>query len=84
MIAVIHLFAGARELVGMASVTIAVRDGATVADLRRALMQQHPDLTPLLDRSRIAVDQEFAADTAVVPDGAEIALIPPVSGGLIP
>ena len=81
MIAVIHLFAGARELVGMASVTIAVRDGATVADLRRALMQHHPKLTALLAHSRIAVNQEFADDGAVVPEGAEIALSPPVSGG---
>ncbi len=81
MIAVVHLFAGARELVGMASVTIAVRDCPTVADLRRALIQQHPELNALLAHSRIAVNQEFADDTAVVPDGAEIALIPPVSGG---
>jgi molybdopterin synthase catalytic subunit len=30
---------------------------------------------------RIAVDQEFAEPKDVVPDGAEVALIPPVAGG---
>ena len=84
MIAVIHLFAGARELAGMASVTIAMRDGATVAELRQSLMNRLIALAPLLPHSRIAVNQEFADDSAIVPEGAEVALIPPVSGGGAP
>lgn len=33
------------------------------------------------ERLRVAIDGEFAAWDAVVRDGAEIAFIPPVSGG---
>jgi molybdopterin converting factor small subunit len=35
----------------------------------------------LLQRSALAVDAEFAGDALVLPAGAEIALLPPVSGG---
>ena len=78
---IVQLFAGAREVVGAASIHLNLSAGATVADLRHALIHDHPELSPLLARSRIAVDREFADDSAVVPDGVEVALIPPVSGG---
>ncbi len=84
MIAVVQLFAGARELAGVASVSVELPCGATVAELRSALRR---DLTPafaaLVRRSRIAVNCEFAEDSATVPEGAELALIPPVSGGAV-
>ena len=78
---IIQLFAGARELAEVASIHLDLPDGATVADLRQALLLHRPELALLLARSRIAVDREFADDSAVVPDGAEVAVIPPVSGG---
>ncbi len=81
MIAVVQLFAAARELAGVPSVSLDVPHGATVAELRHGLSQSHPALAALVIRSRIAVDCEFADDSAVVPEGAELALIPPVSGG---
>jgi molybdopterin converting factor small subunit len=36
---------------------------------------------PLLSRSAVAVDAAVAGDEAHVPRGAEVAIIPPVSGG---
>ena len=78
---IVQLFAGARELAGVASISLTLPGGATVANLRQALLLHHPEMAALLARSRIAVDREFADDSAVVPDGAEVALIPPVSGG---
>ncbi len=81
MTVVVQLFAGARELAGVGAVSVELPSGETVAELRRALANRSPVLVPLLTRSRIAVDREFADDSAIVPDGAEVALIPPVSGG---
>jgi len=78
---VVQLFAGARERAGTATAELEVSEGGTVADLRAALATRHPALAPLLARSRIAVAHEFADDFVVIPDGAEVALIPPVSGG---
>ena len=82
MIAVVQLFAGAREMVGTASIEVELPTGATVADLREVLKRDlSPHFAALVNRSRIAVNREFADDSAVVPEGAEVALIPPVSGG---
>lgn len=76
----VQLFARLRDLAGP-SVTVALPTGATVYDLRRALAASHPAIGPLLATSRVAVNHEFAADVDAVPDGAELAVIPPVSGG---
>ncbi len=73
-------FAGAREAAGASRETLE-RAPASVAELRRALEAAHPALARILPRCRIAVDQEFAPDDAPLRDGAEVAIVPPVSGG---
>ncbi|GEJ59434.1 molybdopterin converting factor subunit 1 [Anaeromyxobacter diazotrophicus] len=73
-------FAGAREAAGLAREALDLPAG-TVADLRRALTARHPALARVLPRCRLAVNQEMASDAEPVPDGAEVAVIPPVSGG---
>ncbi len=73
-------FAGARDAAGAARETIADAP-ATVGALRGVLAAVHPRLAAVLARSRIAVDEEFASDDAPLRDGAEVAIVPPVSGG---
>jgi molybdopterin converting factor subunit 1 len=77
----VHLFARARDLAGAARVTVRLGAGATVGDLRRRLAAEHRELADLLSRSALAVNHEFAEDTLTVPHAAEVALLPPVSGG---
>jgi molybdopterin converting factor subunit 1 len=77
----VRLFARARDLAGADVVSVEVPEGAAVAELRRRLGEACPTLEPLLARSAVAVDEEFAGDGAVIPAGAEVALLPPVSGG---
>lgn len=81
MLTRIRLFAIARERAGAAEVSVDLAEGATVAALRARLAEQLPALRPLLPNVMVAVDAEYAADDLVIPRGAEIALIPPVSGG---
>jgi molybdopterin synthase catalytic subunit len=73
-------FAAAREAAGTARESVDV-DAATVGEVRRALSSLHPQLARILPRCRLAVNQEMAEDGDAVPPGAEIAIIPPVSGG---
>jgi molybdopterin converting factor subunit 1 len=73
-------FAGAREAAGSARETLA-QAPATVGDLRRTLLERHPALARVLPQCRIAVNQELAHDGDALPAGAEVAIIPPVSGG---
>lgn len=75
------LFARARDLVGCDRITIAGPRPGTVGELRRQVIEQYPRLASLAARSAFAVDDEFAEDPAPIRDGAEVALLPPVSGG---
>jgi molybdopterin converting factor subunit 1 len=77
----IRLFARARDLAQTGTFTLELPAGATAGDLRRRLAETVPALAALLQRSALAVDNEFAADDLVLREGAEIALLPPVSGG---
>ena len=74
-------FARARDLAGLPSADLTLSDGATVADLRRALGEMLPALQPLLPRLHVAINNDYAADSDPIPAGAEIACFPPVSGG---
>lgn len=74
-------FAAAREKAGISSERLELPAGATVGALLEVVRARHPALAEVLPRCRIAVDQAFTGADATVPDGAEVALIPPVAGG---
>jgi len=77
----VRLFARARDLAGADAVALDLPPGATVGDLRRRLAAAYPALAGLLERSALAVQDEFADDPLALPPDAEVALLPPVSGG---
>jgi molybdopterin converting factor subunit 1 len=77
----VRLFARARDLAGADQLALELPQGATVAELRRCLTLMRPSLKGLLERSAVAVQDEFADDDLVLSADAEVALLPPVSGG---
>jgi molybdopterin converting factor small subunit len=77
----VHLFARARDLAGRPLLHVNLPVPATVGDLRRCLKEMVPALSGLLEHSAIAVDNELAGDTALLAANAEVALLPPISGG---
>lgn len=77
----VRLFAIARERAGVSEAALELNEHATVADVRAALAERFPALRPLLPNVMIAVNAEYADDAQVIPSDAEVALIPPVSGG---
>lgn len=81
MIVTVKLFAGARQRAARSEVVLDLATGATVGDVRRALAREVPALAGFLNGVRLAVASEYAGDDQIVPEGAEVALIPPVSGG---
>ena len=75
-------FATALDAVGSAETEHDLPDGSTVADLIERLTVAYPALESLWPRLAVAVDGEVAGDRTVsLHDGAEVALLPPVSGG---
>ncbi|MDY0166795.1 MAG: MoaD/ThiS family protein [Thermoguttaceae bacterium] len=75
------LFAVAREIAGTAVVEFDAPQPATVADVRDLLTAKCPELGDIVMRSAFAVDGRYAVPSQPVGVGAEVALIPPVSGG---
>ncbi len=78
---IVQLFAGARELVGVEEVDVELASHSTVADLRRALLANYPTLEIIVPHALFAINATYATDESEIPDNAEVALIPPVSGG---
>jgi molybdopterin converting factor subunit 1 len=77
----VKLFAILRERAGVRELVLHLRPGATVADASAELAEKFPDLSPLLARVAFAVNQAYAKKDALLGEGDELALIPPVSGG---
>jgi molybdopterin synthase catalytic subunit len=77
----VRLFAVARELVGAEFVDVDVPAIPTARDVRQALVHHAPGLARVVAHSILAANGEPAADDSPIPPGAEVALIPPVSGG---
>jgi molybdopterin converting factor subunit 1 len=81
MIVSVRMFALAAQLAGAETVELELPDCATVATLRQRLAQQYPKLADVAGHMMFAVDTQYAADSTKIPPGAQIACIPPVSGG---
>jgi molybdopterin converting factor subunit 1 len=75
------LFAAAKQLVGADVAEVEMAAPATVADLRTALRSQYPQLCDVERHLMFAVNTRYASDESPVEAEAEIACIPPVSGG---
>ena len=77
----ILFFATLRDYVGLKSVELEIPFGMTVIGLTEKLIETYPGLDKVKDIMMAAINREYAADTEVIPEGAEIAYFPPVSGG---
>ncbi len=80
----ILFFATLKERAGRREAVIDLPEGATVAELKAALLTQFPALAPSLPSTLVAINKEYAFDDAILPPSAEVALFPPVSGGGFP
>ena len=81
MKATVRVFALARQLAGQDQIQVDLPPEATVGDLRRAIAEQFPALAALSAQALFAVNADYAADHTQIPAGADLACIPPVSGG---
>lgn len=77
------LFAGLRDAVGQRTLCMEFEDGATVSDLKRRLGVEYPRVEPMLKTVVCAIDDEYVPAEESLREGAEVALIPPVSGGAV-
>jgi len=75
-------FASASEALGAAEIDLELPDESRVEDLRDRLASSHPAIESLWSRLAIAVNGRVVDHRGLLRDGCEVALLPPVSGGL--
>lgn len=81
MMVEVRLFARLADVAGTGVLKVDLPAGATVADLRKSILQTCEARGAKLPPLHIAVGQNYANDDVVIPAHAEIACFPPVSGG---
>ncbi len=81
MVVYVKLFAVLRDRAGTGEFTLDLPEGATCAEAMSAIAERFPSVASLLSRVACAVNQEYVTADAVLQEGQELALIPPVSGG---
>ena len=82
-------FATLRDRAGTKSLDIEIPEDTTVQDLKaddisylnRRRARDYPSLEQSMESVVISINREFAFDESVVPESAEVAMFPPVSGG---
>ncbi len=77
----VRLFAAAREAAGCERLDIELPDCATIGQLRQGLRQRLPQSAALIEHAMFAIDQQYASNGETIPPDADVACIPPVSGG---
>jgi MoaE-MoaD fusion protein len=71
-----------KDLAGKSSDTVELRAGGAVGDLLAHYERQIPQLKESLASIAVAVNQEYTGAETVLKSDDEVALLPPVSGGL--
>jgi molybdopterin synthase catalytic subunit len=70
-----------KDLVGRASESLELREGATLADVLSHYEEREPKIREVLHTVALSVNQHYAGPGAILGDDDEVALLPPVSGG---
>lgn len=73
-------FGQLRDRLGGDGVWLEMADGAIVADVLNVYRERAPGFA--WDSIAVAVNQEYARAGVILKDGDEVALLPPVSGGI--
>jgi molybdopterin converting factor subunit 1 len=74
-------FATLRDRAGTKSMELDVPVDLTVQGLKDKISNEYPNLKESMKSVLITINREYAFDEAVIPQNAEVAMFPPVSGG---
>lgn len=74
-------FATLRDRAGVRTAELQIPSQTNIADFKSILVEEFPMLNGLMEYSLVSINQEYACDKTMIPDNAEIAVFPSVSGG---
>ena len=75
-------FATLKDIVGSREMRLDIPERSTVNDLLTQLEQSYPRMKDYRQIVLTAVNEEYADRTALISEGDEVAIFPPVSGGV--
>lgn len=74
-------FATLRDRAGTKSMELDIPPDLTIQGLKDKIANEYPNLKASMSSVLITINREYAFDEAVIPQNAELAMFPPVSGG---
>ena len=74
-------FATLRDRAGARSLELDIPADLTVQGLKEKISNEYPNLRESMSSVIITINREYAFDDALIPQNAELAMFPPVSGG---
>ena len=74
-------FANLRDYTGQRSLELELPAGIKVGDLIEKLIKDYPRLEIVRGSMITAINRKYAGEEEIIPEKAEIAIFPPVSGG---
>ncbi len=74
-------FATLRDRAGTKSMELDIPADLTIHELKEKISNEFPNLKESMSSVLITINREYAFDEAVIPQDAELAMFPPVSGG---
>ena len=74
-------FATLRDRAGTKSIELDIPPELTVQGLKEMISNEYPNLKASMSSVLITINREYAFDEAIIPQNAELAMFPPVSGG---
>jgi molybdopterin converting factor subunit 1 len=74
-------FATLRDRAKVNSIELELQPGATIEQVKTLLVEKFPGLDGLMEHCLASINHEYRFDESEIPNAAEIAFFPPVSGG---
>ena len=74
-------FANLKDYTGVKSLDLELAEGTKVRELTEQLIAAYPKLEIVRGSMVTAINRKYAGEEELIPDKAEIAIFPPVSGG---
>jgi molybdopterin converting factor subunit 1 len=74
-------FATLRDKTGVRTVSLNVKEGTNIEQLKEKLVDMYPNLRGTIEHCLFSVNRDYGLEDMALPDHAEIAFFPHVSGG---